>query len=115
MKFYCHITNHVAPDGATYVQMVGYHTLEEAYHKLMERGETNIPTHEFNSFDFKPDADPDIDSLDSPEFNHGGDKYDLSAKIHNDSLATKPVPNLDPAPERQPSPEPQSNPDPEKK
>lgn len=114
MKFYKHITEHKSPDGATYVQMVGYHSLEDAYHRLLERGDINIPRHEYNSFDFAPGDQVDVNDLDGSKFNFGSDKYDAAVMLHEQGINPVVAPDLSSSePASSPATEPASSPAPQ--
>lgn len=108
MKFYRFRTPLAQPDNKTYVQMVGYHTLEDAYHRLLERGEINLPVHKFDSFDFEPGSEPSPDELDNGSQVYGDDKYEVSAKLRSQDFATKPPVDLpkpaEPAPSNESAP-----------
>ena len=112
MRFFKHISKHDYPDPANYVQMVGYHSLEDAYHRLLERGEINIPRHMYNSHDFDTNDPVDPNILDSDQFRYGDDKYEASSKARNMDLNPAPAPKLDPVkdPPSDPLPAPSQEP-----
>lgn len=90
--------------------MVGYHSLEDAYHRLLERGEIDLPRHNFESFDLKPGEDVEFDDMNSDHFRYGTDKYDVSAKLHDQQYnpvvpgTPDPAPAPDPASASDPAP-----------
>ena len=95
------------------MQMVGYHSLEDAYHRLLERGEIDLPRHNFESFDLKPGEDVKFEDMNSEHFKYGTDKYDISAKLHDQQYNPVVAPKIEsPAPETTPVPE--TSPVPEK-